>query len=115
MKITTSQERIAELFDSDPRNDTTIARELGVSKQAVSAWRNGIRSPKKPVLVKIAEKYNVSIEWLMGFDVDRNIVRTVPEPDIYTKLIMNMSPEDYYTVLKIFEKTEINMRKEGKL
>ena len=72
MKITTNQERLIELFDSDPRSDSAIAAELNVSKQAISAWRNGIRSPKKSVLIHIAHMYNVSIEWLMGFDVPKN-------------------------------------------
>lgn len=72
MKITTNQERLIELFDSDLRSDSAIASELNVSKQAISAWRKGIRSPKKSVLINIARMYNVSIEWLMGFDVPKN-------------------------------------------
>ena len=71
MKILTSKDRLNELFDSDARNDTAIAMELGVSKQTVSAWRCGTRSPKKPMLIKISELYHVSIEWLMGFDVPK--------------------------------------------
>ncbi len=71
MKIATNKERLIELFDADPRNDTAIAEQFGVSKQAVSAWRNGTRSPKKTVLIEIANYYKVSIEWLMGFDVPK--------------------------------------------
>lgn len=72
MKIATNKDRLIELFDADPRNDTAIAEQFGVSKQAVSAWRNGTRSPKKTVLIEIANYYKVSIEWLMGFDVPKN-------------------------------------------
>lgn len=80
LKIATSQDRLNELFDSDPRNDTAIAAELNVSKQTISAWRAGTRSPKKDMILKIAELYHVSIEWLMGFDVDRpDIVITAPD------------------------------------
>ena len=71
MKIATNKDRLNELFDADPRNDTAIAEQFGVSKQAVSAWRNGTRSPKKTVLVEIANYYKVSIEWLMGFDTPK--------------------------------------------
>ena len=71
MKIATNKDRLNELFDADPRNDTAIAEQFHVSKQAVSAWRNGTRSPKKTVLLDIAKHYNVSIEWLMGYDVPR--------------------------------------------
>lgn len=54
------------------KTDADIAALLGVSKQTVSAWKNGTRSPKKPTIVAIANRMNVSIEWLMGLDVPRN-------------------------------------------
>ena len=82
MKISTSKERINELLDSDPRSLTSIAYDLGVSKQAVSAWKNGIRSPKKSVLIKIAEIYHVNIDWLMGFDVEKSEHHEEPDDDI---------------------------------
>ena len=115
MKVATSQERISALLDSDSRSDTAIGKQFGVSKQAVSSWRTGSRSPKKSILEKIAQAYNVSLDWLMGFDVERDNVRKTPDVNIYSKLILGMSPEDYYTVMKILEKTEIEMRKKGLL
>ena len=85
MKVATNQERLIELFDADPRSDSAIAEALGVSKQTISAWKKGIRSPKKPMLLHICEVYNVSIEWLMGFDVERIGASreeiTDPDPD----------------------------------
>lgn len=83
-KIATNQERLNQLFDMDPRNDTGIGIELGVSKQTISAWRNGSRSPKKSMIVKIASRYNVSEEWLMGWDL--------PGPVTHDGLIL--SPEE---------------------
>ena len=71
MKVATNQERLNELFNADPRNDTAIANMFGVSKQTVSMWRHGTRSPKKTTLLQIAKEYNVSIEWLMGYDVEK--------------------------------------------
>ena len=67
-KVATNQERLNELFDSDQRTDTRIADFLGVSKQTISSWRSGKRSPKKSMLQEIAIKYHTSIEWLMGWD-----------------------------------------------
>lgn len=118
MKIATSYERINELLDSDPRSLTAIADDLGVSKQAVSAWKTGVRSPKKSVLIKIAETYHVSVEWLMGFDVERNGEEHplfVPDAEIFRKIILSLSPEDYRTVMQIFEKAEQRLRQLGKL
>lgn len=121
MKIATSIERLNELFDSDPRNDKDIAAELGVSKQTMSSWRNGRRSPKKPTMIEICKKFDVSIEWLMGFDVPRNYTEMeikLPDAGIIGKVIIQMAklfPEDYYNVVKALEKTEIELRKRGEL
>lgn len=82
MKVATNQERLNELFDADPRNDTAIADALGISKQALSAWRNGTRSPSKKMLFKIAETFGVSIEWLMGYDYSKQ-KRSLDDPLFY--------------------------------
>lgn len=115
MKIATSTERINELFDSDPRNDASIAKALGVTRQAVSMWRSGIRSPKKPMLIKITEVFNVSIEWLMGFDVERSGNRKIiiPDTELFNKVIQYMEPEDYNKVIDAYERTYLKMKKNG--
>jgi transcriptional regulator with XRE-family HTH domain len=117
MKITTNQNRLNELFDKDPRNDTAIATALGVSKQTLSMWRHGTRSPKKSALVKISEEYGVSIEWLMGFDVDKNVNRMteviVADSEMFAKLLYHMSREDYTVVMDIFNKTYQKMKAMG--
>lgn len=118
MKTATNQERLNELFDADPRNDSSIASELGVSKQTISAWRSGFRSPKKPMLIKIAELYHVSIEWLMGFDVDRSSSGSsivIPDTDMFRKIMENMSAVDYDLVMDAFTRTMNNMKKKGLL
>jgi len=53
----------------------------------------------------------------MGFDVikraNRHII--VSNSELFRKILMAMTPEDYETVMKIFEKTEIAMRERGEL
>ena len=72
-KIATFQERFSELCESNPANDTALANELHVSKQTISAWKNGIRSPRRPIIIDIANYFRVSIEWLMGYDVKKEL------------------------------------------
>ena len=117
MKVCSNQDRLNELFDSDSRSLTSIAAELGVSKQAVSMWKSGARSPKKSVLVKIAKMYNVSIEWLMGFDVPKEDSRMqdpisiiVPNSELFMKCIHYMSQEDYLMVMRAFERAANKMK-----
>ena len=68
-KVASNQDRLNELFNADPRTDIAIAQSLGVSKQTISAWRNGTRSPKRSMVQKIAAYYNCSEEWLFGWDM----------------------------------------------
>lgn len=87
-KTATSTQRLNELFDKDSRNDTSIADWLGVSKQVVSAWRKGKRSPKKSTMTKIAEKYGVDEAWLYGWDVDRpQLTFTEPATEFHPDVI----------------------------
>lgn len=119
MKIATNQERLNELFDSDPRNDTAIAQSLGVSKQTISSWRHGVRSPKKPVLIQIAKEFDVSIEWLMGFDVERKPTFStsvvIADSELFDKLFYNMTDEDRATITAILSKTYDRMKSQGKI
>lgn len=64
MPVTT--ERLNEVFSNDPRSDSDIAAFFGVSKQAISAWKNGTRSPKRSKLQEIADYYNKDIMWFFG-------------------------------------------------
>ena len=70
-KTATFKERFTELCDSSPKSDTAIANDLHVSKQTVCCWKSGVRSPKQPMVITIANYFGVSITWLMGFDVPR--------------------------------------------
>jgi len=71
MKITTFNDRFDTLCSESSLNDIQIAQRLGVSKQTISAWRSGQRSPKQPTIRTISSYFRVSIRWLMGFDTPR--------------------------------------------
>lgn len=79
VKRFTFQERLNELLDSLPYTDTQISRMLSVSKQTVSAWRTGIRSPKAPTVQHIANTFGVNQKWLIGFDCDKYIPEEAKE------------------------------------
>lgn len=118
MKITTSTERLRELFSADPRSDTAIAADLGVSKQAVSSWRTGVRSPKKTILIKISEIYQVSIEWLMGFDVEKDmnhVPSVLQDSNKVMQVIMRMPPDDYQMVWAAIDRTYKKLKENGEI
>lgn len=63
------QERFNELLQRTGIDASTLAANLDVSKQTISAWKTGVRSPKRPVLKVIAKYFDVSLPWLCGLDV----------------------------------------------
>ena len=70
-KVTTFKERFSDLCNESVLSDVEISRELKVSKQTISAWKCGTRSPKEPTIILIAQFFHVPVNWLMGFDVPK--------------------------------------------
>lgn len=62
--------RFNELLTRTTDNDTTLAEALGVSKQAISAWKKGDRFPKRPTITIIASYFGVGVPWLQGITDD---------------------------------------------
>ena len=60
--------RIDVLLTENGCNDADLAKIAGVGKSTVSGWRSGKYNPKKDKLQKIADHFNVSVEWLTGLD-----------------------------------------------
>lgn len=107
-KIKTNQERLNELFDMDPRTDSGIADALGVSKQTISAWRNGTRSPKQSVITMIAKQYGTTEAWLMGWDLPGPDVSSAPilltdEEKLLLKAYRSADPGTISAVKKLLD------------
>lgn len=100
--ISNFNERFKEAFQG--RSVTDFALEVGVSKQAISAYLNGSRKPKKIVAEIIAQHLNVSPAWLLGYDVPKEppvLVDVVtPESDSddsvneFIELFKKLTPEE---------------------
>lgn len=45
-----------------------LARLLGISRSTVSSYENGTRSPDKETLLKISACFQVSTDFLLGYD-----------------------------------------------
>ena len=88
--MTVSTERLNQVFDSDPRSDSMIADSFHVSKQTISAWRNGSRSPKKSKLLEIAEFYHKDSLWFFGYDEQREEMPVPVEEDEQVKEIITL-------------------------
>lgn len=60
------KDRIFELRTAAGYTQVTLAKMLGVSKQAVSNWENDNIQPSIDMLVRLADTFNVTTDYLLG-------------------------------------------------
>ena len=58
--------RIRWLMDVHGDTEVTLEGEIGVTRKAISEHKNGHRLPTVPVLLRYADYYGVSTDWLLG-------------------------------------------------
>lgn len=51
---------------AEGRKQSEVAKQLGVTASAVSAYENGLRQPSYEVLIKFASLYKVTTDFLLG-------------------------------------------------
>lgn len=73
-KVSSFQERIKQLIEESGKSQSVIASDFGIAKQTLSAWVTGQNSPRQPILTALSIYFGVSIPWLYGYDVEKNIV-----------------------------------------
>lgn len=61
--------RIRQLRKEAELTQEAIGKKLGVIKQTVSSWENGISEPNSDVLSNMASIFGVSIDYLLGNDI----------------------------------------------
>lgn len=59
-------ERLAKLRDSRNLSQKEVAKEFGVVVRAYQRYEYGEREPQLSVLIRMADFYNVSLDYLAG-------------------------------------------------
>ena len=66
-------QRLKELRLSLGMNQVQFGKTLNITKQSVSNWENGNIQPSVDMIVKIANRFSVSCDYLLGLDEKRTI------------------------------------------
>ena len=61
-------DRLKYLRQSKELNQVQLAEKLGVKKQSISNWENDNIMPSVDMLIKIADYFRVSTDYLLGRD-----------------------------------------------
>ncbi|MBE6583080.1 MAG: helix-turn-helix transcriptional regulator [Ruminococcaceae bacterium] len=99
-------ERFNELLKSRGINAVTLAKEIGVPKSIVYEWKSGVRDPSLENMLRIADYFGVSLEYLTG--------REDEETDIEKELLVllraarDISVEDHDALVNSF-KSNLNI------
>lgn len=64
--------RLKNLREKNGYLQKFVADKVGVRSNTLSGYENGTRSPDPEMLVKLADLYGVSTDYLLGHDIDIN-------------------------------------------
>ncbi len=66
-------ERFMQLLQEKGLTAYRVSKETGVTQTTLSDWKNGRATPKTATLQKIADYFNVSLDWLTGNSEIKNL------------------------------------------
>ena len=89
--------RLRQLRQDKHLRQDQVAFLVGVSKGAISAYENDIRQPSYDVLIRLANLYRVTTDYLLGRTDDRTIDisgLTAQEITIISDLVASMTTKN---------------------
>ena len=69
-------ERILELMEKNDVKAAKLTAELGLPHSSVTKWRQGEQKPSAKAIVKLADYFNVSADYLLGRTDERRLKET---------------------------------------
>lgn len=83
--------RLKALRESNNLTQREFAEKFGISKGTVGMWESGAREPKTlDELQRIADYFHVSVDYLLGRDIEKPIPKDGDGLDETTKCFMDL-------------------------
>ena len=106
-------DRLRELRRKNGCTQSDLATSLGVSQSTVGNWEAGIRQPNFSTLKRLAKIFNVSVDYLLGRDDEKDTGKSNPKkisysaefPELETlyELTKTLPKENVKTIIKLLE------------
>lgn len=88
-----------------------FGKSIGLAKSTYNNYETGVREPKSDFWIAIAQKYNVSIDYLMGIENPQNEKQTAPtngdglaeDDKRIIELLHQLTPENRERIVEIIK------------
>ncbi len=95
--------RLGSLMASHGLNRSELSDATGIARPTVSRYLSGDRQPDLPYIIKLAEYFNVSIDWLLGIGEDR--YEKMPADVVeFVRLYSLATPDDRMVIKAVLQK-----------
>lgn len=92
----------SSLLQEKKMNPLSLAKEISVPKSIVYEWKNGSREPSMENLIRLADYFDVSLEYLTG-RTDAVTERTEKELLHLLRAARTISEEDHDALVQSFK------------
>lgn len=80
--------RLTVLLDDHNMTQTQLAKKIGTSNVTICRYLTGERVPRLDVVTKIADVFNVSLDYLLGLSNDKKIQNSNENSDLDIDIII---------------------------
>lgn len=104
-------QNLKALRDSLNMTQEEFGKSIGLAKSTYNNYETGVREPKSDFWIAIAQKYNVSIDYLMGIETPQNENQPAPtngdelaeDDKRIIELLHQLTPENRERVFEIIK------------
>jgi transcriptional regulator with XRE-family HTH domain len=103
-------DNLKALRESKKMTQTQLGEHIGAKKSAISLWESGKRQPDQETLVRLANFFEVTVDYLLGREespIERPETKTTSSDDPLTEQIMAkarlMNEEELRQLLRIMD------------
>ena len=107
--------KIRQLREMHDLTQRELATVIGISDKAVSAWENGKKTPRMPVIKKLADYFGVTTGELVDDTVSEPEERLMPFTVAQLCITWCCTPEDIIKELNVSEKRAAELRNGAQL
>lgn len=104
-------DRMKELREDNDFSQSALGKELGISRNSIATYENNNSTPSVDVLIKYADFFNVSTDYILGRVKEKNLkvveknnlkveYKKEAEDNIIEKFVEMISNESLVNVLK---------------